>query len=134
MSKTTEDLEGYLSKLDRRFERVDDGTYLLAGGPDHPPIAVRMAPPVLVVRVEVGPAPAGDPAVEARVFRRLLELNGSDLLHASYALDGDFIVLGAALELDNLDLNELEAVLADVDMAVSDHVPGLHELVQKKVQ
>jgi hypothetical protein len=134
MSKTIEDLEGYLSKLDRRFERVDDGTYLLAGGPDHPPIAVRMAPPVLVVRVEVGPAPAGDPAVEARVFRRLLELNGSDLLHASYALDGDFIVLGSALELDNLDLNELEAVLADVDMAVSDHVPGLHELVQKKVQ
>jgi hypothetical protein len=93
---------------------------------------VRLAPPVVVVRVEVGAAPAGEPAVEARLFRRLLELNASDLLHASYALDGNFIVLGAALELDNLDLNELEAVLADVDMAISEHVPALHDLVQKK--
>jgi hypothetical protein len=133
MPKTTEDLEGYLSKLDRRFERADDGTYLVAGGQNHPPTAIRMAPPVLVVRVEVGQVPARDAAVEARLFRRLLELNASDLLHASYALDGDFIVLGSALELDNLDLNELEAVLSDVDMALSEHVPALHGLVQKKV-
>jgi hypothetical protein len=66
------------------------------------------------------------------VFRKLLELNATELLHASYAVDGDFIVLGSALELDNLDLNELEAVLADLDMAVSEHVVALHDLVQKK--
>ncbi|HMJ14834.1 MAG TPA: hypothetical protein VK524_25655 [Polyangiaceae bacterium] len=133
MPKTNEDLEGYLAKLDRRFERGEDGTYLVAGAPHQPPIAVRLAPPVVVVRVEVGAVPEGDTAVQARLFRRLLELNASDLLHASYALDGNFIVLGSALELDNLDLNELEAVLADVDMAISEHVPALHDLVQKKV-
>jgi hypothetical protein len=132
MPKTNEDLEVYLTKLERRFERGDDGTYLVAGAPNQPPIAIRLAMPVVVVRVEIGSAPKGDPKTEARVFRKLLELNASQLLHAAYAIDGDFIVLGSALELDNLDLNELEAVLADLDMAISEHVPALHQLVQQK--
>jgi hypothetical protein len=131
MAKSHEDIEGYLSKLDRRFERMEDGTYLVAGAANQPPIAVRLAPPVLVVQVPIGPAPAGNAAVEAKVFRRLLELNGGDLLFAAYALEGKDIVLGAALELDNLDLNEIEAVLADVDVALAEHVPALRELVQK---
>ena len=134
MPKTHEDLEGYLTKLERRFERADDGTYLVAGAPNQPPIAVRLAPPVVVVRAEIGSAPQGDVPLEARLFRKLLELNASEMLHASYAIDGASIVLGSALELDNLDLNELEAVLADVDMAISEHVPALHELVQKKAK
>lgn len=132
MPKTNEDLEAYLVKLERRFERSEDGTYLVAGAPKQPPVAIRLAPPVVVVRTEIGPAPAGDPALEARLFRKLLELNATELLHASYALSDGSIVLGSALELDNLDLNELEAVLADVDMAIAEHVPLLHELVQKK--
>jgi len=54
------------------------------------------------------------------------------LFHAAYAIEGKDIVLTAALELDSLDLNELEAVLADVGMALSDHVPALRDMVQKK--
>jgi len=131
MAKSHEDIEGYLSKLERRFERVEEGTYLVAGGANQPPVAVRVAPPVLVVQVPIGPAPTGNPALEAKVFRQLLELNGKDLMFAAYSLEGNDIVLGAALELDNLDLNEIEAVLADVDVALADHVPTLRQLVQK---
>ena len=132
MPKSNEDLEGYLAKLERRFERAEDGTYLVAGGPQQPPIAIRLAAPVVVVRVEIGAVPKSNPEREARVFRRLLELNATELLHAAYAIDGDLIVLGSALELDNLDLNELEAVLADLDMAIAEQVPALHELAQQK--
>jgi len=39
-------------------------------------------------------------------------------------------VLAAALELDSLDLNELEAVLADIDVALGEHVPVLRSMVQ----
>ncbi len=38
------------------------------------------------------------------------------------------MVLTGALELENLDLNELEAVLSDIDLALARHVPTLHEL------
>jgi hypothetical protein len=132
MARTNEDLESFLQKLERRFERVDDGTYLVAGAPNQPPIAIRVAPPVLVIQVPIGPAPQEETPAQARLFRRLLELNASDLLHAAYALEGGEIVLGAALELDNLDLNEIEAVLADMDVALAEHVPALHDMVQNK--
>ena len=37
-------------------------------------------------------------------------------------------VLSSALPLDNLDLNELDATLSDVDLALTRHVPTLHDL------
>jgi hypothetical protein len=88
-----------------------------------------MVPPVLVVQVAVGPAPT-DEKTAARVYKKLLELNASALLHTAYGLENEQIVLAAALELDNLDLNELEAVLADIDVALSEHVAMLRGMVQ----
>ena len=131
MARTNEDLEGYLLKLDRRFERLDDGTYLVAGGPGQPPIAIRPAPPVVVIQVPIGRAPSADSVEAAKLFRHLLELNARELLHAAFAIEAQSIVLGAALEMDNLDVNELEAVLADMDVALAEHVPTLREMVQK---
>jgi hypothetical protein len=128
----SEDLEAYLTRLDRRYQKVDEETYLVGLGAGRPVLAMRVAPPVLVLQVDIGPAPSGVPAVEAPLFRKLLELNGSDLLHSAYAIEGQRIVLTAALEMENLDLNELEAVLANIDMAVALHVPVLRELSQAK--
>jgi hypothetical protein len=88
-----------------------------------------LVPPVLVVQVAIGPAPA-DVVVAAPVYKKLLELNASALLHAAFGLENDQIVLAAALELDSLDLNELEAVLADIDVALGEHVPLLRHMVQ----
>ena len=65
------------------------------------------------------------------MFRRLLELNATDLMHAAYGIQNRQIVLGAALELDTMDIGELEAVLANIDMALTEHVPGLLEMVKK---
>jgi hypothetical protein len=104
----------------------------LAAGVGQPLIAIRMATPVLVVQVEIGAAPVDAPALEAGLFRRLLELNSSDMLHAAYGLERNMIVLSSALELDSLDLNELEAVLADMDMALAEHVPTLRQMADHK--
>ncbi len=131
MVKSEEDLEQLLNRLERRFERRDNGTFLVAIGTNLTPVALRMAAPVLVSQVAIGASPKGDTALQAKLFRKLLELNGSDLLHAAYALDGENIVLQAALELENLDMNELEAVLADMGMALSKHIPVLRDLTQK---
>jgi hypothetical protein len=129
MIQSNEDLEGYLSRLERRFERAEDGTYLLSMGADRPLVALRVAAPVLVAQVDIGQAPA-DNVAGAVLFRKLLVLNATALVHAAYGIEGDKIVLSAALELKNLDLNELEAVLADLDMALANQVPTLRE-VQK---
>lgn len=129
---SNEVLEGHLNKLERGFERSEDGTYLVSAGAHRPPIALRVAQPVLVAQVDVGPAPSGDAPLEAKLFRHLLVLNASDLLHSAYALEDGRIVLTAALELANMDLNELEAILADMDLALAEHVPGLRTMVEGK--
>lgn len=131
MIKNSDDLEAQLGRLGRRYERNPDGTFVLSLGVNQPPVALVLVPPVLVVQVAVGPAPKEE-RVAARVYKRLLELNASALLHTAFGLEGELIVLAAALELDNLDLNELEAVLADIDVALSEHVPELRNLVEPK--
>lgn len=126
MIASNEELEGHLARLNRSFERAEDAdVFLVSMGPGQSPCALSISPPVLVAQVRVAEAPRGDDASSASFMRRLLELNASGLLHAAFAIESGQIVLTAALELQNLDLNELEAVLADLDMALSEHVPGL---------
>ncbi len=128
MIRTSDDLEAQLGRLGRRYERTPDGTFIVAIGPNQPPAALLLVPPVLVIQVAIGEAPA-DLAVAGPIYKKLLELNASTLLHSAFGLENDQIVLAAALELDNLDLNELEAVLADIDVALSEHVPVLRSMV-----
>jgi hypothetical protein len=131
MIQSNEDLEGYLHRLERRFERAEDGTYFVSIGADRPLVALRIAAPVLVAQVDIGLAPVDD-AAAAPLFHKLLVLNATALVHAAYGIEGSSIVLSAALALQNLDLNELEAVLADLDMALANQVPTLREVSSKK--
>jgi hypothetical protein len=128
MSRTPEDVETYLLQLDRRFEN-DAGTFLLSSGPSVPPIAIRIVPPIVAIRVSIGPAP-NDDAHKAKLYTRLLEYNATDLMHASYGIENGTIVLSGALELENLDVNELDAMLSDIDVALARHISTLHEIAR----
>jgi hypothetical protein len=125
MPRTREDVETYLTQLDRRFED-QHGTLLVSTGADSPPVAIMIAAPIVVFRVEIGQVPEDD-SHRLRLFRRLLEHNASDLMHSSYGVEKDTVVLSGALALDNLDINELGATLSDIDMALDKHVRGLFE-------
>ncbi|MEM1029922.1 MAG: CesT family type III secretion system chaperone [Myxococcota bacterium] len=126
MPRTAEDVENFLYRLDRNFEG-EGGMFLVSSGTDGPPIAVRVVEPIVVVRVDIGTIPE-DGGKQQLMMRKLLEYNGSDLVHAAYALEGEQIVLSAGLELEGLDENELAAVLSDIDLALARHVATLHEL------
>lgn len=129
MALSLEDIEGYLQQLERRFEKLEDGTLLVFMGTGRPPVAMRVAPPVAVLQVGITDAPATEAKQHAGLYRRLLELNANELVHAAYGIEKDRVVLAAALDLDNLGFTELEAVLADIDMALANHVPELHALL-----
>jgi hypothetical protein len=147
MPRTAEDVENYLLQLDRPYEK-DGATFLVhnAGAS----VALLVTPPIVALRVDIGSIPRDDARL-APFFRKLLEYNATDLMHVSYGLDvstgldeggspapGDGsaagphtperVVLSGALELENLDVNELEAALSDIDLALVRHVPILHEL------
>jgi hypothetical protein len=128
MPRTAEDVETFLYRLNRTFEAGEGGFYMVSSGSDGPPIVVYVDDPIVVVRVDIGRVPE-DEKRQLALFRRLLEYNGAGLVHASYALEGDKVTLAAGLQLENIDMNELSAVLADIDLALALHLGTLRELV-----
>jgi hypothetical protein len=131
MARTARDIDAYLNQLGRHYDVVGEGTFAINSGTDTPPIALRIASPMVEVRVLIGRAPETNPTAELGLYRKMLQLNATELLFCAYGLVDGELVLGAALELENLDLNELEAVLADIDLALARHVPLLRELSQE---
>ena len=57
--------------------------------------------------------------------RRLLELNASDLLHGSYGLDQNNVVLTEALELAHLDFEEFLASYESMTLSLTSHLREL---------
>ena len=43
------------------------------------------------------------------------------MVHGAFGLEGDTVVIVHALELENLDFNEFQAVIDDMSMAVAKH-------------
>jgi hypothetical protein len=129
--RTEKDVEAYLTKMNRRFSPLDEhGTYVLRAASDSmPPIALHVDPPLVVTRVNVGLAPREGAAA---FYRKLLSLNASTLVHTSFGLEEDNVVLTSALELENLDYNELEALLDEIDVTLAEEVPSLAALADPK--
>ena len=138
MPRTSEDVENYLLQLDRHYEKDGATLVIPSAGAS---VAILVTPPIVAIRVDIGSVPR-DEARLAPFYRKLLEYNATDLMHVSYGLDTthrspmpkeghhtpERVVLSGALELENLDINELEAALSDIDLALARHVPVLHEL------
>jgi len=127
--RSVQDVEAYLGKMNRRFAPVDEqtGTFLVHGGDNMPPTALRVDPPLVVLRVHVGDI-EGDDASNGELFKKLLTINAKSLVHASFGLEDGKIVLTSALELENLDYNELAAALDEIDVTLAQQVPQLAEL------
>ena len=130
--RSVQDVEAYLGKMNRRFSPVDDqpGTFLVHGGANMPPTALRVDPPLVVLRVHVGDV-EGEATSNGPLFQKLLMLNAKSLVHTSFGLEETRIVLVSALELENLDYNELEATLDEIDVTLAQQVPVLIELSKK---
>jgi hypothetical protein len=123
-----EDVESFLDRLSAdgaTYDELEPGLWAVhTGGDDGFDVIVSHTPPVLLLRVKVMPLPNGDGDVSA-LSRRLLELNATDLLHGSYGIDGDAIVLSEALELAHLDFEEFLAAFESMTLSLTSHMREL---------
>jgi hypothetical protein len=119
--KTAEDIESYLLKIGVPYEQVKPGIWVLhVPGADN--FVVSMAGPVVVFRIKLMDLPRTD---REALFKALLSLNTSEMVHGAFGLEGESVVIVHALELENLDLNEFQAVIDDMTMAISKQYPLL---------
>lgn len=121
-----EELEGFIERLEAEGVQtrvVEPGLWVLTAGTDGPEVVVHHNPPVVVLRVRVMRLPDGPQKPE--LYRHLLELNATDLVHGSYGIDGNDIVLSDALELENLDFTEFQASFDSMTLALASHLSTL---------
>ena len=123
---TREDVESFLLRMELEHEEVGEGMWLVKGaeGERGAGLVVHHSPPVLVFRLKMIEVPQ-DQSRCAELYRRLLEYNATDLLHAAYGLEQGDVILTESLELENLDFNEFQATVDSFQMAVAAHMDTL---------
>lgn len=125
---TREEIENFLDRLapdGASYTELEPGLWLVrpSGEMDFD-VVVNYSPPVVVLRVKVMNLPTDDEAV-ATLSRRLLQLNASDLVHGSYGIERESIVLTEALELAHLDFEEFLAAYEGMTLALASHMREL---------
>ena len=125
---TRDDIESYLDRLGGEgvtYTEIEPGLWVVKpGGQLDLDVVVHYSPPVVLLRVNVMSCPTDDGQC-SQLNRRLLELNATDLLHGSYGIEQDHIILTEALELSHLDYEEFQATYESITLALGTHLREL---------
>lgn len=124
---TREDLESYLIRMDVDYEEIAESMFLVRAGDERLPLVVHHSPPLLFLRLKVMDLAQVKSARE-ELYRTLLELNASDLVHGAYGLEGEEIVLSHTLSLEALPFSEFQASLESILLAASSHMGSIRSL------
>jgi hypothetical protein len=110
------DLKYNYQELKPNFWLIDDSDHDLEG------IVVTYVDPLVVFRVQVMSVPGHD---QEGFYKKLLELNASDMINCAYGLEGEKVVITGSLEFETLDYNEFRATIDAIGLALTQHYPIL---------
>ena len=132
---TREEIESFLDRISAEgasYKEVEQNLWVVnPDGESSADLVVSYAPPVVVLRVNVMQLPADDGKC-SKLTRRLLELNASDLVHGSYGIQKDTIILTEALELAHLDFEEFRAAYDGMTLALATHLRELASFTEAR--
>lgn len=116
----TETVESYLLQSGVQHDHLDDTTWVIQLEDSRgSKIIARVEEPIILFSTPIFEV-SQDTHDREGLFQTLLRLN-SELMHSAYALEGQNVVLSGAQELQNLDHNELQAILDDMAIALDNH-------------
>lgn len=121
---TREDVESFLLRMEQDFEEIEPGMWAVSTNGGDVRMVIHYSPPLLLFRINVMDVPE-DERQCSELFRRLLELNATDLVHGAYGLEEGDVILSDALQLENLDFNEFQGTVDSLQMAVASHFEAL---------
>jgi hypothetical protein len=130
--KTRDDIENYILNLGVPVNEVAQGTWVLADPMwNGLQIVVQLTDPLLVYRVKLFGLDAVPVASHPELFRRLLQLNATDMVQGGYALEDDSVVAVEVMPLENLDENEFQSAIDCLTFALTVHYPELTTFLTK---
>lgn len=128
---TKEDIEVFLNRLSAEgasYKEVKDGFWVVKpGGSLDFDVVVTYSPPVVILRVKVMDVPR-DKSAESMLSRRLLEMNASEMVHGSYGIEQNAVVITEALELSHLDFEEFLVAYESIALALASHLREIGQI------
>ena len=124
---TREDLESYLLRMDLEYEEVDPGMFLVHGRNSGLSMVVHHADGLLLIRMKLMDLPGSENG-KIDLYRTLLELNASDVVHGAYGIEEGELIMSDTLELETLDFHELRASMESMELAVMGHMERIRTL------
>lgn len=124
---TREDLESFLIRMELDYEEVDEGMFLIRGQDHGLPVVVHYADDLLLIRMKVMDLPQGGDG-NLDLYRTLLELNATDVVHGAYGIENGELVLSDYLGLETLDFPELQASMESIQLAATSHMERIRTL------
>ncbi|MCA9684145.1 MAG: CesT family type III secretion system chaperone [Myxococcales bacterium] len=124
MSTSVDIVESMLFRSGVPFDQVDPSTWVLQiDNRRRSRVVVKVEEPIVLFSVPLGLL--GDELDDReRLYRTLLEFN-ADFMHNAYAIEGEQLILSGALQIENLDANEFQAVIDDLTMTLDTHLDKL---------
>ncbi len=126
--RSNESIERCIAKyaegaLEVDYEVIEDGLWVIHDEYDNVEnIVVHHEPPLIVFRVKLMECPEQN---REELFRRLLELNATEIPHGAFGLENGNVVLIDTLQSENLDQNELDASIDSLILTIGAHYQEL---------
>ncbi|MHB0855841.1 MAG: type III secretion system chaperone family protein [Rectinema subterraneum] len=116
-------IEQYLIDLGISYQEISKNAWLIEDeNKGYPKMMVSLSDPVVIISADVMPVPKENAET---LFRMLLELNATDLLHGAYAITGNDIIVIDTLEHASLDKDEFLASIESISFALLEHYKKL---------
>ncbi|HBE46991.1 MAG: hypothetical protein RDU47_03125 [Spirochaetia bacterium] len=116
-------IEQYLIDLGISYQEISKNAWLIEDeNKGYPKMMVSLSDPIVIISADVMPVPKENAET---LFRMLLELNATDLLHGAYAISGNDIIVIDTLEHASLDKDEFLASIESISFALLEHYKKL---------
>ena len=90
-------------------------------------MVVHHAESVLLIRMKLMDMPGPEDG-KVELYRTLLELNASDVVHGAYGIEEGELIISDTLELETLDFHELRASMESIELAAMSHMERIRSL------
>ncbi len=115
-------IENFITRMGLEWNSIDGITWAVQPRTQQVTrIGVRLEDNVLTFSTPVMPREWTENGQDTKVYETLLRFNATQMLHAAYGIEGDMIILSGALEVENLDFNEFQAMIDDISLGIDSH-------------
>jgi len=120
-----EKIEAYLVRLSLSFQEHAPGTWVVSDtqrGIHN--LIIALTDSLVIMRMNVMEVPGRN---REKFYEELLRLNATDLVHGAYGIEGRAVILIDTLEAEGMGLEEFEASLDAIGLAVAQHYRTLSQ-------